>query len=80
MKFSAIFLTGESHAYPPFLAPDNTALLTHLIADNIQRDLMGNANWSCNLESGSRGGQVPNDAIDSRAVEFNRAGLEYSPS
>jgi hypothetical protein len=63
-----------------FLTPDDVTMLTLVAGRNIQRDLMGNANWSCNLESGSRGGQVPNDAIDSRAVEFNRAGLEYSPS
>jgi hypothetical protein len=41
---------------------------------------MGNANQTRNLESGSAAGHVSYDAIDSRAVELNRAGLEYSLS
>jgi len=41
---------------------------------------MGNADQTRNLESGSSGGHISNDAIDSRAVELNRAGLEYSLS
>jgi hypothetical protein len=70
----------EYHANSFFLTADNITMLTLVAVQNIQRDLMGNANRTCNLESGSGGGHVPNDAIDSRAVELNRAGLEYSPS
>jgi hypothetical protein len=46
----------------------------------VQLSLCRYANQTRNLESGSGRGHVSNDAIDSRAVELNRAGLEYSLS
>ncbi len=50
----------------------------HLAAADIQRDLVGNARRARNLEAGADGGEVANDAIDSRAVELNGSGLEYA--
>ena len=63
-----------------FLAPDNVAMLAHLSGQNVQRDLVGNANRDRNLESSSDRGPVANRAIDTGAVELNRSGFEYSLS
>jgi hypothetical protein len=50
----------------------------YLAAADAQGDLVGNARWARNLEAGADGGDVSNDAIDSRAVELNSSGLEYA--
>jgi hypothetical protein len=76
----ACCVSTEYHTDSVFPTPDNITMPTLVAGQNIQHDLMGNANRTCNLEGCAGGGQVPNDAIDRRAVELNRAGLEYSPS
>jgi hypothetical protein len=68
----------ERDAEPLFLAPHDVGMPAYLAAADAQRDLVGNACRARNLEAGADGGDVANDAIDSRAVELNGSGLEYA--
>src|SRR5216683_8244253 len=63
------YLTDRD-ADPLFLAPHDVGMLTNLAAADAQRDLVGNAFRARNLKAGADGGDVANDAIDSRAVEL----------
>ncbi len=72
------FSLTERDADPLFLAPHDVGMPAYLAAADAQRDLVGNACRARNLEAGADGGDVANDAIDSRAVELDGSGLEYA--
>jgi hypothetical protein len=70
------FLIGEDYANPLFFAPDDTATLTFIAAQDVQRDFVGNHNRTSYVERRSDRGHVTNYAIDATAVELNRSGLK----
>jgi len=72
------FLLTERDADPLFLAPHDIGVPAHLAAADGQRDLVRNALRARNLEAGADGGDVANNALDARAVELDRSGLEYA--
>jgi hypothetical protein len=78
VKQTAAFSLTERDAEPLFLAPHDVGMPAYLAAADGQGDLVGNARRARNLEAGADGGEVANDAIDSRAVELNGSGLEYA--
>jgi hypothetical protein len=68
-------LSGEHHANPPFLAPDDVAVLTGAPGRETQCDFVWDAHGTRNFESRSRRRYVANCTVDSAAVELDGSGL-----
>lgn len=49
---------------------------TQLLSWNVERDFMGDADRACDLDRRTSGSYVAHGAIDTRAVELDRSGLE----
>ena len=58
------------------LTPNNVAVLTYVLGQNTQRDLVRVADGVCNLEPCAHRGQIANYAINSGTIEFNRSGFK----
>ena len=68
-------LSGEHHADPPLLAPNDVTVLTGVAGREIQCDFVWNACGTRNFESRSRRRYVANCAVDSAAVELDGSRL-----
>jgi hypothetical protein len=68
-------LSGEHHADPSFLAPNNVAVLAGVAGWEIQCDFVWDAYGTRNFESRSSRGYVANCAVDSAAVELDGSRL-----
>lgn len=68
-------LSAEHHADPPFLAPNDVAVLTGVAGREMQCDFVWDACGTRNFESRSRWRYVANCAVDSAAVELDGSGL-----
>jgi hypothetical protein len=79
MKFLAR-LISEGHANPPFLAPDDMAILTFVAAQDVQRDFVRNPHRARDVERCSYRGYIANGAIDPAAVELDRSGFQNTLS
>jgi hypothetical protein len=63
--------SSEHHADPPFLAPNDVAVLTGVAGREIQCDFVWDAYGTRNFESRSRQRYVAICAVDSAAVELD---------
>ena len=71
-----LLLISEGNAYPVFLAPDDTAILTFMAVYNVQCYFMGNTNRTRHVERCACCRHIANSAIDAAAIEFDGPGFK----
>ena len=72
----AAFALGECYADPSFLAPNDMTMLTRLAGQDVQRDLVGNAQRAWDVQRCAIGREIAYRAVDLAAVELNRCRFE----
>ena len=69
-------LSGEHHSNSPFTTPYDVTMVQRLSAQDVERELMRNAQLARKVQCCARRREVTYCAIDRKAIELNRCRFE----